>query len=133
MISAGAWTEDESLHKLSVRSDYRTSNQASLWRKDQYLSLLFEGCTTWDFELIRAVPLRCFQIAQDAEWPVKYVYRQLPEWKTEPVVRGKFTIAAQKYIEREGIDAEISHHPDGTPFDGFKNHGIYIHESFEED
>jgi hypothetical protein len=38
-----------------------------------------------------------------AEWPIKYVYRHLPDWDIEPIVKGEWTQAAVDYCKQEGL------------------------------
>ena len=98
--------EDTSLFWVAKHSDYRTSNQASLWRTEAYLELLKDGESAWQFEVNgsrRARDMKCLCVDQDADWPIKYVYRHLPGWDIEPIVKGVFSHAAVRYCEREGL------------------------------
>ena len=117
MTSGGEWRGDwigMSLHIVHKTSNYRTSNQASLWKTRSYYDILVELMrehknTPWDFEvhgseLSEGMTCLCASPALPfISWPIEYVYRHLPEWELEPIVKGKWTSAAIKYCEQEGI------------------------------
>lgn len=100
------------IHPVMKNSDYRTSNQASLWRTQAYFEILGELliCTgdvsPWDFEVTgsqQSLGHSCATILGPARWPLKYVYRHLPDYDAEPIVKGRWTQAAVQYCETEGL------------------------------
>jgi len=108
MASGGVYARDPRLHWVSRESHYRTSNQASLWRVSSYLGLLHQRESAWQFEWYgnwRSLNLRCLCLAPDCiDWPLRYVYRHLPGWRFEPVVKGRWKQAAVDYCIREGLE-----------------------------
>ena len=101
---------DSRLMLVANNSDYRASNQASLWRISAYQALLRPGESAWDFEVDGSK--RCDNTygclcVKEHEY-FKYVYRHLPDWDLEPIVKGKWTDDARKYCEREGVEVDFT-------------------------
>jgi len=103
---------------VHAESDYRTSNQASIWRTTAYLNIVKRlemqaYRSAWDFEthgsrLSKDITCLCISPWVDAElWPIRYAYRHVDGWDTEPIVRGHWTRAAAQYCKQEGIPFEF--------------------------
>jgi hypothetical protein len=112
MKTSGPYEDDDRFLVVAEDSDYRSSNQASLWYTQAYLDLLRDKESPWEFEVkgsIRARGFTCLSVKDHLYF--KYVYRHLPDWPTEPIVKGKWTEAAYLYAEREGLEIDFSKHP----------------------
>jgi len=106
------------LFERGKRDYYRLALQASFWDRETLISLLNDDTTPWTFEQAgqkRSIERDLVCLATH-EWRfLKYVERNIPEWESGAVIRGKWQPAAIKYAAREGLTFDFSINPDGSP------------------
>lgn len=107
------FSADNRLIVLDRKSPYRTSCKPSLWRRKTFLQLLRDGESPWDFERNgrRRSAARTFMVTKGWHW--FFVTKGAPHgpWDKSPVVKGRWTTAAKKYCENEGLSIGLEKHP----------------------
>lgn len=117
IYSIGDFGDD--LYVFSDEEPYRVSTNAGLWRLDTMRRLLRSGESIWQFER-RGSPRSQDEVMMCVKefTAFQYVNRSYGGWGHEPVWRGKWTGAARKYAEREGLKIDFSEHPKNVRFTG---------------
>jgi hypothetical protein len=112
----GPFQHDPRLMVFTHDSPYRCSLKPSLWRRRTFLKLLEKGEEAWDFEIEgskRSQELgdRFLAIKDWGYFPMVTRGDPSGDWVKSPLVKGRWTKAAQAYAEREGLDVDFSRHP----------------------
>lgn len=112
----GPFPDDPRLMILARKTPYRCSLKPAFYRRSVFLGLLEEGEQPWDYE--RNAPKRsqglpdlflsvagwgCFQFVTAAD--------PSGEWVKSPLVKGRWTVDAKRYAEREGLRMDFARHP----------------------
>lgn len=111
---------DGRLINLDKKSPYRCSCKPSFWNRKVLLSLLRDGESPWDFEKNGRKRSVKYRFAVTKDWHFYFVTRDCPdgiEWPKSPLVKGKWTRAAEMYAKKEKIQIDLGNHPvKGNPF-----------------
>ncbi len=99
------------LGAIESDSPYRCSLHVSIWRRDVLLTLLREGETAWDMELVGSRRSGYLETGFYATW--KHVLR----YDCEGIVRGKWTSGGLRLAHREGMPVDFSRRPSQTRFE----------------
>jgi hypothetical protein len=100
---------DERLGIIATESPYRTSVQASLWRKEVFRELIEPAETVWDFEVkgtqrSRRYGERFLSVKPLGDDPFYYGIRYV----CTAVNRGRWSRQAKPYAEEEGIEVNFN-------------------------
>lgn len=108
----GVFPRDSRLAMAARNERYRACLQPALWRVEALLGLLRPGETAWEFER---------HSAKRTEGSEKYLcvrsshyfpYALDGEWGLGgPILKGRWTDAAVRYVEREGLEIDFSQDP----------------------
>ncbi len=105
--------------EILKRSDYRLSLQAAIWDRQVLLSLLREGETPWQLEVLGSkrtdaldVPFLSIWRNNSQVYPITYF--------CTAVVRGKWVPDAVELCKKEGIDIDLTIRPLQTWYDRLK-------------
>ena len=83
---------------------YRTSTQASIWRKDRLLSLLVPGESIWEFEANGS--------SRSEKWPEPFLAaRRAPIDYIDVLSRGKWMPRGLRLCEKEGVAIDLAVRP----------------------
>ena len=110
---------DSRLVHFAPSSWYRSSN-FGLYRISEYLKLMRDGETAWQFDFgsnDRIPKSKNDRFLCSMTYHFPYVSPTLPGWKEYKqgiVWKGKWTLAAVEYARREGLAIDFSVHPNGT-------------------
>lgn len=88
--------------EIEPGAPYRCSLHVSIWRKDVLLTLLRDGETAWDMEFKGSGRSSSLRSGFYATW------KSILRYDSEGIVRGKWTIAALRLAQREGISVDLS-------------------------
>jgi hypothetical protein len=103
---------------------YRTSLQASLWRREVLQALLAPAESPWQFELAGTERSRRYgdtflsvkrRAGDDFHWGIRYL--------CSAINAGRWYRAARSYARREGLSVDFSRLPMETWWDDFKRSG----------
>lgn len=113
---------DPRLFVFERKNPYRASLKPAFWRVRTFLELLKEGESPWDFERwgsrrSRRYKDRFVTVMKWGYFPFVTTADPTYSWAASPVKRGRWTIAAQQYAERENLKIDFSRHP--VPKDPF--------------
>lgn len=103
---------------MDKKSPYRCSCKPSFWDRKVLLSLLRNGESPWDFERDGRKRSGRYIFAATKDWHFYFVTRGCPDgdWPKSPIVKGKLTVSAKRYYEREGLKFNLEHPIEGNPF-----------------
>jgi len=113
------YLEDERLGILADDAPYRTSLQMALWRKSVLKNLIKSGENPWQFEVDGTLRSRscssrfmCVKtIDNQRHHGINYV--------CTAINKGKWSRAAKRYAQAEGLDIDFSNRPNETWWDDF--------------
>lgn len=112
----GPFPDDPRLMILARKTPYRCSLKPAFYRRSVFLGLLEEGEQPWDYE--RNAPKRSQGLPDlflsVADWGCfQFVTGIDPsgEWIKSPLVKGRWTVDAKRYVEREGLQIDFARHP----------------------
>lgn len=118
--TSGAFRYDKRLLVMAKDSPYRCSCKPSLWDRGVLLRLLRDGESPWDFEKRgrqRSVKYTFLALRTWGVFPFVTKGDPTGPWEKSPVVKGKWTVAAKRYCQREGLSIDLKKHPvRGNPF-----------------
>lgn len=113
------YKRDKRLIILDRKSPYRCSCKPSFWNKKIFLSLLREHESPWDFERRGRERSKDYKFAVTKDWHFYFVTNGCPDggnWAKSPIVKGRLTVAARHYYEREGLKFNLKHPIKKNPF-----------------
>ena len=118
----GPFRHDFRLMVFNRKSPYRCSLKPGLWWRKALLSLLRKGEQAWDFEReaskrSRELGDRFLAVADWGHFPMVTAGDPSGDWVKSPVVRGRWTKAALRYAQQEGLKIDFSKHPMGKIID----------------
>jgi hypothetical protein len=116
----GAYEPDPRLLIFADDSAYRTSVHMGFWNVEVFGSLLRPGESVWEFETkgSKRSGHHQFLCVREHKY-VRYVVNtkdksyQSP-YSAGPITKGKWSVAARKYAQEEGLEIDFSRNPDGT-------------------
>jgi len=118
--SSGVFEHDKRLLVMGKKSPYRTSCKPSFWNRKVFLSLLRDGESPWDFERDgrkRSAKYTFLAVKNWGHFPFVTKGDPSGDWPKSPIVKGRWTLGASRYAEREGLKIDFSRHPVETnPF-----------------
>lgn len=120
----GEFPYDSRLLVFTKDSPYRFSLKPGFFRRAIFLELLKDGEMAWECEVNASKRSRRFKrtfmaIRDWGVFPIVTPGDPTGPWAKSPVVRGKWSLGAKQYAEKEGLEIDFSRHPvSGDPFDG---------------
>jgi len=122
----GPFRRDPRLMIFAKKAPYRCSLKPSLWRRKVLIRLLKDGEQAWDFEReasrrSRELGDRFLAVKNWGYFPMVTRGDPSGDWVKSPVVRGRWTKAAKRYAQLEGLNIDFSKHPMREIPDELKN------------
>ncbi len=112
---------DSRLGSLAPGAAYRTSLQMALWRRSVLTSLIREGETPWQFEVLGTERSRSFGerfLSVRPHWtPQGERYHHGIDYVCTAVNKGRWSRAARRYARQEGLQIDFSKRPRETWLD----------------
>jgi hypothetical protein len=109
-VKASGGSSYENLNKVAYKQRYRISCQASLWRKEELLSLIREYENAWEFEEFgsqRSALIRHEYLVVDKKFVVLNQYEIIPYIFTG-IIQGRWYKETVPLFKKHGIDMDYS-------------------------